>query len=176
MPLSSVMNHVKSVLDGLVFPVGLTLDGTNQVPNLKALIAIESGLTFSAQPLAFIWGGVLDIKRRTMGGPRSASINTTSPFRNITYKMQVTVRYSVPSSLSNIDSIFPLIIDSIVMQLSGTQMPIVITDAMTGWQSTISEIGESFDISVPNAFTHADQRWRAYGARIVTTIREDYQQ
>jgi hypothetical protein len=170
------MNHVKSVLDGLVFPVGLTLDGTNQVPNLKALIAIESGLTFSAQPLAFIWGGVLDVKRQTMGGPRSATINTSSPFRNVTYKMQITLRYSVPRVLSNIDSIFPLIIDSVVMRLSGTQMPIVITDSMMGWQSQITEIGEQFDISVPNVFTHADQRWWAYGARIVTTIREAYQQ
>jgi hypothetical protein len=159
MPLNSVMQHVKSVLNDLTLPSGLTFDGEHQVPNLKALIAIEYGLTFSAQPLAFIWGGVLDIKRRTMGGPRSAEINTSSPFRNITYKMQITLRYSVPRVLSNIDSIFPLIIDS-----------------MTGWKSTITEIGEQFDISVPNVFQHEDQRWWAYGARVVTTVKEDYQQ
>lgn len=170
------MQHVKSVLNDLTLPSGLTFDGEHQVPNLKALIAIEYGLTFSAQPLAFIWGGVLDIKRRTMGGPRSAEINTSSPFRNITYKMQITLRYSVPRVLSNIDSIFPLIIDSVVMQLSGTQMPITITDSMTGWKSTITEIGEQFDISVPNVFQHEDQRWWAYGARVVTTVKEDYQQ
>jgi hypothetical protein len=176
MPLNSVMQHVKSVLNDLTFPSGLTFDGEHQVPNLKALIAIEYGLTFSAQPLAFIWGGVIDIKRKTMGGPRSAEINSTSPFRDYTYKMQVTLRYSVPHVLANIDAIFPLIIDSVVMKLSGTQMPITITDALTGWPSTIYEIGEAFDISVPNVFQHQDQRWWAYGARVVTTVKETVQQ
>jgi hypothetical protein len=90
--------------------------------------------------------------------------------------MQVTLRYSVPHVLANIDAIFPLIIDSVVMKLSGTQMPITITDELTGWPSTIYEIGEAFDISVPNVFQHQDQRWWAYGARVVTTVKETVQQ
>lgn len=174
--LNSVMAHVKAAIDGLVFPTGLTFNGTTQVPDLKAHITTPYGYTVSDRPHAFIWGGTLNEKRRTMGGPRAATVNTSSPFHTLNHRIDIIVRYALPLKLVNIDSCFPAILDSIMEVLRGIEMPVKITDALTGRQSTIQIIGEEFDVQYPQLYNLQDGRYALFGAKITMPVKEEIQQ
>lgn len=176
MPLNSVMAHTKEALVGLVFPSGLTLDGTIQVPALQAHISPPVGTVLSDSPHAFVWGGTLRHHRQTMGGPRAEIINTSSPFRELDHRIDIVVRYAMSNNLSTVDSAFPAIIDTIVEKLSGVQMPIKIVDQLTGRPSTIVIIGEEFDISHGHIYSLKDQRFWLFGAKITMPVKETIQQ
>ena len=171
MPLASVMNHVRNAVDDMVFPTGLTFDGTNQVPNLQAHIIAPYGTTVSDGPHAFVWGGTLHRERQTMGGPRTQQVGTPgAPFHTLSHRVDVLIRYALPLKLRNADSCFPSIIDSVVEFLAGIPMNVSITDPLTSRPSTIQLIGEEFDVTYGQVYAVTDGRYGLFGAKIVMQI------
>ncbi len=174
--LNTVLYYVKTSLDGLTFPTGLTFDGVKQVPNLKAIVSVPYGLTASAQPIAFVWGSTVNERRQTMGGPRAPQVNTRSPFRDMQFRVEVTLIYAIPNSQKNIDSIFPAVFDSVIELLRGVQMPITLDDPLTGRPVQITDIGEQFDSTIPSVMQLVDQRYWRYTAKIMMRVKAKVQQ
>jgi hypothetical protein len=169
------MYTVKQALDGLTFPSGVTFDGTTAVPNLQAFISVPQVAQLTT-PTAFVWGGYFNEKRRTMAGQRATSVNTSSGFRRAEYRMDVIVRYAIPHNTPILDSVFPVIVDSVMERLRGIPMPQALTDPQTGKQSTMVIVGEDFDVQYGQVYQLADLRYWLYGAKITTRIIEDLQQ
>lgn len=174
--LNSVMRHVKEALDGIVFPTGATYDGVTQIPALQAHVSVPMGTVITDGPHAFVWGGTLNRKRKTMGGPRSTQINTTSPFHDVNHRIDITLRWGLPSNLNTQDSIFPVVIDTVIEVLGGIPMSIQISDEQTGRPSTIEIIGEEFQVTYGQVYSMKDQRYWSYGAKITMPVLERVQQ
>jgi hypothetical protein len=179
MPINSVQTFVKGQLQNLAFPAGVTLTGEDEtvtVPNLVAYIAPPVVGDLAAAPLAFVWGAHLTEDRKEMNGVNTATIGTTAGFRVLTYDCMIYIKYIIPNTQPLEDNIFPLIIDSIMQKLRGITYPVSITDAITGWPSTIQLIGEHFDVTYGDVRETADQQLWLYEAQITMTVRERIQQ
>jgi len=176
MPLNSVANHVREAINGVVFPSGATYDGTTQIPALQAHISVPMGTVVTDGPHAFVWGGNVAEARQTMGGPRATQINTTSPFRVLNHRVSIVVRWGLPSNLTTQDSVFPVVVDTIIENLRGIPMPVQINDEQTNRPSTIQIIGEEFNTDYGQVYAMKDQRYWLYGAKITMAVREVIQQ
>ena len=175
--LNSVIRHVKEAIDDTVFPTGATYDGVTQVPNLQAHISVPVGAVITDGPHAFVWGGTMTERRQTMGGPRTGQVGTPgAAFREINHRVDITVRWGLPSALTTRSSIFPVVLDTIIEVLRGVTMPVNISDEQTGRTSTIQIIGEEFVTTYGQTYAMADQRYWSYGAKIVMPVKEILQQ
>lgn len=149
------------------------------IPNVQAYIAPPVIGDMLAAPQVYIWSGKITDKRQTMAGARTATIGTTSGFRIATYEMGIFIKYMMPNDLALEDNIFPLIVDSIMIKLRSTTLPMPLTDATIGsglWPSTITHFGEDMDVWYGNIHAAEDGRFWVYEAEIRCTIREAYQQ
>jgi hypothetical protein len=181
MPINSVQTFVKTQLNGLAFPSGVTITGEDQtvtIPNLIAYIAppVPGTVELDTQPLCFIWGAHLVEDRKEMNGTNTATIGTTAGFRVLTYDCNIWIKYILPNTQPLEDNIFPLVVDSIMQKLRGIVYPVSITDAITGWPSRIQLIGEHFDVTYGDVRETADQQLWLYEAQIIMTIKERIQQ
>ena len=112
-----------------------------------------------------------------MAGGRAATIGTTSAFRVLTYQMGVFLKFLLPNDLPLEDSVFPLVVDSVMIALRGITIPVQITDTTVGgWPSTITHFGEDLECWYGNIHASEDQRLWLYEAEIRNTIKEHLQQ
>jgi hypothetical protein len=75
------------------------------------------------------------------------------------------------------DSLFPLIIDTVMIALRGMVMPVQnVTDSITGWVTNITHIGEEFTIEYGPIRELDDQRFWLYEAHIAMQVFEKIQQ
>ena len=178
MPLNSTQEVVKTALTGLTFP---TYSGSPIAPPAQAWIAPPVIGDFSAAPQIYVWGGVVREKRQTMG-PRGTTIPTSvgtfaAGFRDAKYTIDIWIKYAMENDATLEDSLFPLIIDTVMVALRGMVMPVQnVTDSITGWVTNITHIGEDFTIEYGPIRELDDQRFWLYEAHIAMQVSEKIQQ
>lgn len=157
MPLNSVQQYVKGLLDGLVIP------GPAPQQTLEAFITPPTVGPLDG-PKCFVWGGVARGRRQTM--PRGPGM------KELPWRVDLYLNYETVPTDTDIDEAFPLVIDAVLNQLWTTTMPVKITDPTTGQQSQIQAIGEEWELEYPPERLPATLRMVFYSARIVMDVLE----
>lgn len=158
MPLLSVQNYVKGLLDGLAIPGMQTpLQAYITPPTLEDLDA----------PHAYIWGGRLRGMRQTM--PRGPG------FKHLDWTVDIYLVYETNPDSPTIDLEFPSIVDAVMNQLWTTTTPLFINDPVTGRKSQLLDVGENFEFEYPPERTPATLRMLYYSCRIGLNLYEAVQ-
>ena len=176
--MNSVQETVKAALTGLTMP---TYSGNPISPVPLVWIAPPVIGDFASAPQIYVWGGVVREKRQTMG-PRGTTIPTSvgtfpAGFRDAHYTVDIWIKYAMENDAPLEDSLFPLIIDTVMIALRGMVMPVQnVTDSITGWVTNITHIGEEFTIEYGPIRELDDQRFWLYEAHIAMQVFEKIQQ
>jgi hypothetical protein len=156
--LNAVLQHVKTVIDGLAIPLQQkTLNAQVVPPPLEPL----SG------PMAWITPGSSRGGRQT--SPRGPGF--TEPRWIVDISLDL---LSLPTD-PNLEQIFPLAVDAVLYALWGTTMPDYIFDPTTGNKTQMLGIGEEYSFEPGNWVTTANGRALIFRGRITTTVREALQ-
>ena len=163
MPLASVQQHLKSVLNGAELAVaGQVLEARITPPDPG------DGMV----PTAYIWGSTATEARQSM--PRaSPGEYSTGGFKKIVHQVDIWVVWYGYSSDPMADSAFPSVIDAVTAVLRNTLMPFRnLVDPLTGASSTLLAIGEKLNWDYAPVHSTADQRILRYVAKIGCTVEE----
>lgn len=159
MPLNSVQQYVKGLLDGIEVP--------GQEQPLVCYVT-PPVLEKPSGPRAYVWGGKVTRDRQTM--PRGPG------FAKFSWIIDIWLISLLNPQADGVDEIFPLVVDAVTNTLATTTMPIVITDPTTGQESQIQAIGESWDLDYPPEHTPATSRMLWYACHIGMDVLEVVQQ
>ncbi|WAL67144.1 hypothetical protein ORV05_04970 [Amycolatopsis cynarae] len=158
MPLNTVQQYVRGVLDGIAIPGQTqTLPAYVQAPPLVPLDG----------PVAIVWGGRMRQKRQSM--PRGAG------FQQLEWQVDVYLSYETSTDTDlepTVDQEFPLIVDAAMQALRTTTMPVTITDPTTHQASQILSVGENMSLEYPPERAPATLRLAYYTCQLTTTIME----
>lgn len=158
--LNSVLQHVKSVVDGLAVP--------GQSVPVTARVVPPPVEPMSDAPIAYVTlAGRAKGKRQTM--PRYAG------FTEIDWPVGITVDFPYPASAPDIDQAFYLISDAILAALWADPMPVFITDLTTQAQTQMTAIGEDYTVQVAGVVAVASNRLYLFRGMVETTVREKAQ-
>lgn len=158
MPLNSVQEYVKGLLDGLTIPGGgASLEAYITPPVVEDI----------DQPKAYVLGGRLRGRRQT--APRGPG------FKYLAWVVDVYITYETVPDSPTVDQEMALIIDAIMAKTWTTTMPLFITDSVTGVKSQILAIGEDFELEYPPERTPATLRMLYYAARLGLDVYEAVQ-
>jgi hypothetical protein len=161
-PLNSVQQYVKGVMDGLMLP-------STPVPLAAYITPPDPG--DGTQPAVYIWGSTANEERQSM--PRAQPGKPqTGGFKLIHHNLDLWLIWFGASDDPNADSAFPAVIDACTAVLRSTEIQVPITDPLTGQQSTILNIGESIKWDYMPVISVSDERWLRYDARLIVTVLE----
>lgn len=155
MPLNSVCQYVKGLLNGLVIPL--------QDDPLEAWVQPPT-VDNPGAPKAYIWGSTGSWKRQTM--PRGPG------FQEFTWPLEIFLTLTTSTQVPNKDQIQNLVVDTVLMTLLKAVMPVMITDPTTGQVTQFWSIGESGRIDNPPARTGDSMRLLVFTAGIAVTVKE----
>jgi hypothetical protein len=158
MPLNSVQQYCKGLLDGLPLP------GQDQ-----PLIAHIMPPTMEEMdgPRAYVWGARMRGERQT--APRRAG------YKRLPWTVDVYLAYLDSADNPDGDKAFPLIIDAVLARFWSTTMPLMITDPETGQVSQILAVGETWDLEYPPERLPATMRMIWSVARLSMDVTEAIQ-
>lgn len=155
MPLNSVCQHVKGLLDGLAIPdQTLPLDAMIQPPPID----IPTG------PKAYVWASNGAWKRQTM--PRGQG------FQQFDWPLDIWLTLLTSTQVPDLDQLHLLFVDAVLMALLTAPMPIFITDPTTGLETQLWQIAEAGKIANPPGRTTENVRLLLYGTALTVTVRE----
>jgi hypothetical protein len=156
LPLNSVQQYTLGLLQGLEIP----WDG---IPPLTAYITPPAPGAFNG-PIALVAGARAQASRESM--PRGKG------FKNLVWTVEVYLHYQSPPTAPNLDQIFPMIVDAVMVQMWTTKMPVVISDPTTGYSSATMSIGERFALDYPPVRTANKSQTYVYVARLQLEVKE----
>lgn len=159
MPLNSVQEFVRDVMNGLVVPtIAQPLEAYITPPTVEELDG----------PKMYIFGARLLVNRQT--APRGPG------FQHYNWTVDGYISYETTPDSDNVDSEFPLIIDAVMQAArSYSPMPRFITDSVTGQRSQILSFGEQMQLEYPPERTPSTLRMLYYTCRIGFDIYEAVQ-
>ncbi len=158
MGLNAVLQHVKSVVDGITVPL--------QQKPLNAQV-VPPPLEPLSGPMAWITPGTARGGRQTM--PRGPG------FTEPRWVVDITLDLLDSPNNPTLEQTFPLAVDAVLYALWGTTMPDFITDPTTGNKTQMLAIGEEYGFEPGNWVTTANGRTLIFRGRITTTVREALQ-
>lgn len=155
--LNSILQHVKTVLDGLPLP------GQSQPLTVRVVPPPMEPL--GSAPIAYLTlGGRMHGKRQTM--PRGAG------FTQLEWPVAVTVFFEDLATDANLEQAFYLIADAILIALWAAEMPVPVTDPTTGVQTQLLAIGEEYGVQMGDVVATASNRTLLFRGQVTTTVRE----
>lgn len=155
MALNAILQHVKSVVDGIDIPLQQkTLNAQIVPPPLESL----SG------PMAYIWPAPSRGRRQTM--PRGPGFTGPEWVIDITLDL-----LDLPTD-PNLEQVFPLAVDAVLYALWAATMTESITDPTTSRTTQLLAIGEEYEFEPGNLVTTANGRMLLFRGRISTTVKE----
>lgn len=156
--LNSVLQHVKTVVNGLQLPgQGKPLDAAVVPPPLEPLNG----------PKGYITPGTMRGKRQTM--PRGPGF--TQPLWTVDITLDL---LDLPTD-PNLEQTFPLVADAVLLALFADTMPVFITDPTTGMRTQLLAIGEEYEFEPGDWKTTASGRMILFRGRVSTTVKEALQ-
>ena len=155
MALNAVLQHVKSVVNGIAIPL--------QQKPLNAQV-VPPPLEPLSGPMAWITVAPSRGQRQTM--PRGPGF--TGPQWTIDITMDL---LDLPTD-TNREQVFPLAVDAVLYALWADTMPAFITDPTTNLRTQMLAIGEEYEVEQGNWVTTANGRMMLFRGRISTTVKE----
>ena len=156
MPMNSVTQYCFGLLEGLEIP----WDG---IAPITAYITPPAPGAFDG-PIAVVAGARMQASRESM--PRGMG------FKNLVWTVEVYLHYQSVPTASNLDQIFPIIVDAVMTKMWTTTMPTPIEDPTTGAKSSVMSIGERFTVDYPPIRTANKSQTYVYVARIQFEVKE----
>lgn len=150
MGLASVCVYIKSVLDGMEWPPGIT-NLNNPPPPLQAFITPPNPFVQASQPAAYVWfARGLENRNNTRHGagtvPRAAYPGAFSGTKAIDHMVPVYLVWNGGSPTDPVaDTLFPGMVDAIMARLRTSQDPAELTDPWNGVQSWAVDVGETLN-------------------------------
>jgi hypothetical protein len=161
-PLNSVQQYVKGLLNGMTIP------GPTGMPSTTLTAWVTPPVYENLNgPRAHVWGGRKRVTRQT--APRGPG------FRHYAWTIDIYLVHLANPNDTGVDQAFPLLVDAVEAQLGSTPMGAFITDPTTGVKSQVLEIGEDWETDVSPIHTPASNRMLYYTARIGMDIYEAVQ-
>lgn len=114
-------------------------------------------------PQIYIWGGSLDETRMTMPRPLAQ--------KRVRHRVSLWVQWVSDSDIGNVAQ-FPVLLDAIRAYLRALQLPVPITDAITGESSNLLDLGERLLQQYGTPFALADQRYLLHTAAMTVPVTE----
>lgn len=171
MPLNSVQQYVKGVINGITIP--------GQSSPLVAYITPPVIDNVGRAPKAYVWAGRLDPGRRQTA-PRGPGFKELNWLIDVYLNYETNPNRPVVNGVS-IDNQFPLIVDAVMAAFWTTTMPTFIDQngvpqpgqlmGQSGW-SQIHHVGESFRIEYPTERTPNTTRMLWYSLQLVVDVCE----
>ena len=166
MPISSVLNYLQGLLDGLPMPGGLDNMNAFAVPPPDPYVETTT-------PTVFIWPTDFDEARDTSKGgssmPRNTGPGTFSGVKMFTHEPHLFIMWMA----ANDDPSFPGIVDFVMKALRfAYPMPTIVTDPNDGTQSQINDVGE---VQRGQIYVRAleDEAWNRYDAELIVPVIEE---
>jgi hypothetical protein len=145
--LTAVQWYLKTgILNGLQNPMLDPLEALIQPPVLADV---------ADHPYAYIWAGRGNERRQTAPRPIRQDSGAITPggYQKMTWKIDVRLYTVMAQEDPNIELAFPALIDATIKELNVTQIPIIITDPVTGQQTQILTIAETLDSDYATSVT-----------------------
>lgn len=159
MPLNSMQQYVKKLLDGQV---------SAELQPAEVFIAPPNPGDATV-PQVFIWGGQLFEERESF--PRGQGIGTGGR-KWLHWTIAIWVVYPDDAEAYDINTAFPALLDAILETLRAASLPVPLTDPTTGTASDIFYIGEQIRMEYATPRATEDQRIIWQSARIDAQVDE----
>ena len=137
--LNSVQHYVKGLLDNLP---------TLMTEPIKAYVQPPQLADAAGGPVAYVWGGRLNVSRQTAPRIRGQ--------QNFNWDVSVAVTQAFDQDAPNLESAFPLVLDQIMATVATTPLQVKgvwLTDPDTGVQTQLLSIGEHFSLDYTSVAT-----------------------
>jgi hypothetical protein len=167
-PVNTVHQFLKSVLDGLIIP--------GEAGTLAAFIS-PPAVRDEPPPAIYLWSARGGEKRQSL--PRAGTgylPATQSGWKQIDHTVEGYLTWFGDNSDSQADVSFPAVIDCVMQALRSTTDPVYkAIDALTGQQSELFATGERMNYEMVPPRATADQRYFRYDALITINVSEAFQ-
>lgn len=183
MSLLAIQQHTQQLLAGLTTPQ-LVAQGVGPA---NAFIAPPSVTTDTmTDPEIYVWDSRLRNIRQT--APRNtlgaadwrqpaqalpALPVTSAGFRSLTWHITIWIMMLLPAGEDNVT--YPLLVDTVLKQLSLDLMPVMITDPQTQDQSQMTHFAEEIEMEFPVPQETADERILLYSQALTVKVEEKVQ-
>jgi hypothetical protein len=165
MPINTVHNAIKGILDGLILP------GTSGT--LRCYITPPDPRD-DPDPAIYVWGARGPESRQST--PRASpgyQPLTQSGWKQIEHTIDGFLTWFGSSDARDADSNFPAVVDATMAALRNAPDPMYrVTDPLTGQQSDLTGIGERMSYELGPVRATADQRYLRYDALITIKLWE----
>jgi hypothetical protein len=156
---------VQGLLDGIIVP-----GNTRQ---LQAYITPEDPHD-EPNPAAYIWPARGEEQRQSL--PRANVPGVITPgWKTIVHDIDVYLTWFNDGQGADADVVFPAVIDAVMDVLRSSADPAVLTDALTGRESQLIDLGERMTYTLAGVRSTADQRYLRYDALLTLTVTEELQ-
>lgn len=168
-PLYSVQSYFANLINGIAVPsTSQTLIAQIRPPVLQNL----------NQPMAFVWGGALDVSRQT--GPRGPA--GQAGFKHLGWEISTWVVYLTNPNATTADTAFPQLLDAVMARVWSSPTTLLIdangnptTPQQTPGATQLLQVGEQFRLDYSPVHTPATDRMLYYSARFDWQVYEAVQ-
>lgn len=168
MPVNTVHQAIKGILDGLVVP--------GKAGVLHCYITPPDPRD-DPDPAIYIWPSRGNEHRQSV--PRASpgyQASFQSGWKEIVHTIDGFLTWFGEDTDNQADSTFPAVVDLVMQALRNADDPMyAVTDPLTGQQSDLAGIGEKLSYEIGPVRATADQRYLRYDALITVTISEWFQ-
>lgn len=168
MPVNTVHNAIKGILDNLILP--------GEAGTLHCFITPPDPRD-DPEPAIYVWAARGPERRQSV--PRASpgyQPLTQSGWKEIDHTVDGFLTWFGEDSQRNADSNFPAIVDATMQALRNAPDPMyAVTDPLTGQQSNLTGIGEKLEYEIGPVRATADQRYLRYDALITIHLFEFFQ-
>jgi hypothetical protein len=155
--LNSMCQHIKTVIDGMAIPFqAQPLDAKVQPPTIQ----MASG------PKAYIVGAASAAAWKRQSMPRGPG------FQQFDWPIQIYLTLLMSTQVDNLEYMMPAFVDAVLWQLLTTEMPIFVTDNVTGRETELVLIAESGKVDSPPGRLTDDMRMLQYGSGLTINVKE----
>jgi hypothetical protein len=166
MPINSVQVYVQNLISGILMP------GT--AGQLRAYITPPDPNTEAEIPTAYVWPSDGDESRDPSKGgtvPRNTGIGTPSGYKAFEHRLDVYVVWFGQDDDPDSDTLFPGIMDAIMLVLRTSPDPAVAQDPYTEQLTTLIDVGENMSYRITIRALD-DQRYNRYDGLISLQLLE----
>lgn len=168
MPLNTMNVYMVDLLAGTTSPflAPLRTVRSSDIPTPGKYDAVDIGGVMRPVPYGFIHVGVGHEQRQTM--PRPVAWKKTE------WTTDVILQAVLDPDSTDIDKAMDCLVDAVTMTLNQTEMPVIVTDPDTLYQSQVLSVGEElhYEVFIPDVVSFGGQNYVRHAVRISCTVKE----
>lgn len=167
MSINSTQVYIRDLLQNLTWPTG-------NLPNLVAYITPPDPDVEANLPKAYVWPSHGSESRSTTNGgtvPRALTVGGPSGFKGVQHSMDVYLVFFGADDDPEADTLFPMMVDTVMSKLRVSTDPVTVTDQYTAIDSWLIDVGETMTYEV-TLRSLVDEGYNRYDALIGVSILE----